>query len=524
MPYCGHCGETIGADNKFCEACGASITRQGEPASGPEAQSQDTNYRHQNHAREKGETGSLITGKTAGIALTILLAVATGLAARYYWNCKVLEEKLTLGQDMIEQGDYDQAIVSFHEATYIDEDNVMANIGLIRAYERAGRHSDSRDRVQFLDKEVGVANMSAAEVILLARFYIDSVQYDKAVKLVEDARKVVPSDEQLIDFQRNMAFAGNNQGNIMNGGFVSMYEDWIYYVDYKDGLYRIRTDGTGKDKICSDDAFYINPTGEWIYYVNAEDGFLYRIRPDGSGRQKLGNDDCSVPVLYKDYIYYLADGGNKRRNMLHRVRKDGTEQQQMTYDVSLHGFGFIDEQVFFPAGNEILCKVNDDGKDWQQLWSVKEDSKGHTLDQELGIPVIIGEQIYGIYLTEEEGIGKTRSISCFTPDGLLDKTIYTAGQSRDIWGFNTDGNMVVYYDENQGVIKRIDVDGSNAMTLTEPGDLENVGLFSPASLCLLDGWVYYFTNHGEPATSGIYRTSLDGTNTEKLSDWGNNNR
>lgn len=66
---------------------------------------------------------------------------------------------------------------------------------------------------------------------------------------------------------------------------INVSGDWIYYTDNTD-IYIIKTDGTSKTFICDDDAKRISLVGEWIYYI---DYYLnvYRIKTDGTGREKL---------------------------------------------------------------------------------------------------------------------------------------------------------------------------------------------------------------------------------------------
>lgn len=79
---------------------------------------------------------------------------------------------------------------------------------------------------------------------------------------------------------------GNTNGNINNGGIAAQQGDWIYYDN--DGLYKIKTEGTEKIKICDDVARYINAAGNWIYYCNDADmDKLYKIKTDGTGRSRV---------------------------------------------------------------------------------------------------------------------------------------------------------------------------------------------------------------------------------------------
>lgn len=76
---------------------------------------------------------------------------------------------------------------------------------------------------------------------------------------------------------------GNDRASIFN-----VSGDWIYYLsnyDYEK-IYKIRLDGTSRAKLCDD--MYISPIiviGDWIYYYDKST--LYRIKTDGTGKESI---------------------------------------------------------------------------------------------------------------------------------------------------------------------------------------------------------------------------------------------
>ena len=75
----------------------------------------------------------------------------------------------------------------------------------------------------------------------------------------------------------------------IRASYMNMAEDWLYFMNTDDNLkvYRIKTDGTGLEKINDVHTSNINIAGGWIYYGNYDDPFqrLYRMRLDGSDDQ-----------------------------------------------------------------------------------------------------------------------------------------------------------------------------------------------------------------------------------------------
>ena len=65
--------------------------------------------------------------------------------------------------------------------------------------------------------------------------------------------------------------------------------EWVYYMNIRDyGLYRMNTDGSGRQKLNGDESWFVDVAGDWVYYINNEDlNGLYRVRTDGSGRGKV---------------------------------------------------------------------------------------------------------------------------------------------------------------------------------------------------------------------------------------------
>jgi hypothetical protein len=73
---------------------------------------------------------------------------------------------------------------------------------------------------------------------------------------------------------------------------------WIYYTNGENewNIYKIRIDGTKREQLNNDKSYSINIVGDWIYYrvstserqpfIRADDE-LFRIRTDGTGREKV---------------------------------------------------------------------------------------------------------------------------------------------------------------------------------------------------------------------------------------------
>jgi hypothetical protein len=74
-----------------------------------------------------------------------------------------------------------------------------------------------------------------------------------------------------------------------NDGSMNPYvykPDVITAENLEKGIYKIKSDGTGFQKLNNDIGELINVVGDWVYYQIPNDG-LYRMRTDGTQRQKV---------------------------------------------------------------------------------------------------------------------------------------------------------------------------------------------------------------------------------------------
>ena len=92
-------------------------------------------------------------------------------------------------------------------------------------------------------------------------------------------------------------------------------DGWIYYLNETDGskIYKIKVDGSGRTKVGNDYASFIDVAGDWVYYANATDDWkLYKVKTDGTGRTKLNEFKSYYVRSNGDYVYFAeSDHGDK---------------------------------------------------------------------------------------------------------------------------------------------------------------------------------------------------------------------
>ncbi|MHB1483562.1 MAG: DUF5050 domain-containing protein [Saccharofermentanales bacterium] len=119
-----------------------------------------------------------------------------------------------------------------------------------------------------------------------------------------------------------------------NGGNIVKCGDWIYYcVKTKSQpyhyLYKIKEDKSNKTMIKSINTSNIFIDGDWIYYQSDRDSWdnkasIYKIKKDGSGDQKIYTDEIAFFKVSSGWIYFC-----KYDNSLFRVKTDGTQLENL---------------------------------------------------------------------------------------------------------------------------------------------------------------------------------------------------
>lgn len=121
-----------------------------------------------------------------------------------------------------------------------------------------------------------------------------------------------------------------------DSGFIGtiVSGDWVYFMDAKPNdaeddliyhIYKTKKDGSGKaDMVVEDEVLNYNVYGGWIYYLSdEEEPKLYKIKTDGTEKTYLNAGGTVLINIAEDWIYYLSQSDGR----LYRVKIDGTENQ-----------------------------------------------------------------------------------------------------------------------------------------------------------------------------------------------------
>ena len=149
---------------------------------------------------------------------------------------------------------------------------------------------------------------------------------------------------------------GNAYGNIINQGFVAKKENLLVYMKYNDSniplisnnnIMSKNEDDTDEVKLTSKGFGDINVMKEWVYYTVmpfSDIPLLYRVKLDGTGREKLAKGVDYVQVK-NDEIYYY----DSIKNGIYKMKLDGTDKVKIyspKREVTMNFF--VDrEQIYF---------------------------------------------------------------------------------------------------------------------------------------------------------------------------------
>jgi hypothetical protein len=246
--------------------------------------------------------------------------------------------------------------------------------------------------------------------------------------------------------------------NVNNYGLIASQGDWIYYNstfgDYGK-LYRMKADGSEREKLSDDNPCYINLIDDWIYYTSRIGCIgIYRIRTDSSERQRLNDDVVLGITVVADWVYYINASDNFK---LYRIRTDGSGRQKLNDD-NLFTLNIVDSWIIYSTYYKWDMEVNSDCG----IFRIKTDGRER---QKLS-------DDHSEYLT------------------TCDKWIYYCNKS------------------DKGTLYRIGIDGSDKRRINERHYLSDV-------LVANDGWVYYRTIIFRSKWA-IFRIRTDGSDEQQL--------
>lgn len=307
---------------------------------------------------------------------------------------------------------------------------------------------------------------------------------------------------------------GNSIGNIRNYGYSATQGNWIYYVapnadSSKIGIYKIKTNGSGKKELYMNDAdiLSLNVCGNYLYFIGVGsevfseedevDNKIYKMKLDGSDLQVINdnefNNNCYEIYVINNSIYYIGVDAN-----IYKMKLDGSDKSVVTENGTGY-LGITKDYIIFNKMEEnsndyITYIMNIDGSNER--------------------PILEGKRLYSVnikddyiyYTNEEKQIYKTK-IDSGNEELILDTTAYN---------LNLKDNYLYYLNyldfENEDLtvcIFRIKTDGSSQ----EPEKIKTLETYS-SFIDVVGNWVVYLDSTDSSAY--IKMVKNDGSKEEEL--------
>lgn len=136
-----------------------------------------------------------------------------------------------------------------------------------------------------------------------------------------------------------------------------IYEDYIYYPQRK-GLYRIKTDGTDKSKLCDKYIYNFIINDDYIYYQDG--GEVYRLKIDGKNEEKIpneGGDYCFS--IYNNELLYIKTKNDCSE--LYRYNLKTKEIKIIDLEQTVNLIGLDDKYLYminYKDDSEALYQLN----------------------------------------------------------------------------------------------------------------------------------------------------------------------
>ena len=279
---------------------------------------------------------------------------------------------------------------------------------------------------------------------------------------------------------------GNSNSNSVNGGWVAMENEWIYFC-LGNNLYKSREDGSEKIRILVSKSSVgdLNIIDEWIYFSDYQLG-LCRVQTDGLGYQVLTEEKGITNVfVLNEWIYYYND----EDRTIFKMKNDGTDKTKIyEYDgntyINFYSINIDEDWVYYAESDydnvHAISKVSLQDGDAKELVA----NLASTM-------VMDGEWLY---YNNEEVIYRMKV------NGKNEQSIVEADATylavADEW--------VYYFDYSKMGIYKVKADGTGCQKICDGQAL---------ALHVFDEWIYYYN------TDGLYRVKIDGKQNQLFAEW-----
>lgn len=218
---------------------------------------------------------------------------------------------------------------------------------------------------------------------------------------------------------------------LIEGSFncINVVEDWIYFYDLNDGIWRIKIDGSTKELIDKEYAEHFIVVNDWIYYIrshnkgiftNSFTTVLYKIKTNGTSKQEIDvlssktQSQGNTKIAYWDgFIYFRGNAG------IWRIKTDRTGKERIIDINSSYNWVFQDGYHYVQISTELFRFDSNGGNKKLIIQHPKDITVNYHINEKhiVWADMIDREtQAYSIFQTDISG-GEIREIE--TRPGLI---------------------------------------------------------------------------------------------------------
>ncbi|MGN1271174.1 MAG: DUF5050 domain-containing protein [Clostridia bacterium] len=296
---------------------------------------------------------------------------------------------------------------------------------------------------------------------------------------------------------------GNTYGNLRNKGLVASKGSQIYYVAFDegnvDGIYKAKKNGKGKaEKISSEYGYYLNISGNYIYYVSEENSQLIKAKLNGEKNQVIAENVSSEPIVVVDNWIYYFEGTN-----LYKIKTNGKNRTQLS-NKAIENYQVVGKEIYYSYesnGKYVIAKMNLSGKDITKI------------DEEAGREFFVkGNKIY--FINEKydmENYEYKYELCKMKTNGKNKEKVCDIGGGLDTYTINFTNDALYYakaVKDEKMAIYSIKLNGKNETKIVEVSTYSN-------AINIVDKFMYYI-NENEDGYIQNYRIKTNGENNQAM--------
>ena len=295
---------------------------------------------------------------------------------------------------------------------------------------------------------------------------------------------------------------GNTYGNLRNKGIVAEKGNQIYYIAFDegnaDGVYKIKKNGKGKEKVSSEYGYYLNISGSYMYYISLEKEQLIKAKLNGSKSEVIAENVGSAPITVVDNWIYYFEGTN-----LFKIKTNGKKRTQLS-NKAIENYQIVGNKIYYSYendGKQVIAKMDLNGKNVVKI------------DEEAGKEFFVkGNKIY--YINENydmENYEYKYELCKVKTNGKNKEKICDIEGSVDTYTVNFTENAIYYAKaakNDKMAIYSIKLNGKDETKITEVNTYSNL-------VNIIDKYMYYI-NQNEEGNVQTYRINLNGENNQAI--------